>query len=220
MRKFSFREGGADGHHTGREAHYTPAWVVDALLEDPACPLPLVPGGHWVDAGAGDGALHRAVSRHMANLRWTLVEPYAQPRTGHPATRIVRNIWVRENGSPVVPDALVPLVEDANVVISNPPFSLAVRFVLAARAACPDATIVLLQRLGWLDEAREGFFRAHIPDVYVLPRRVAFLRPTGGEQPKMAGLCAWFVWEPEGRPGWHAGTLRLLQRPRAQEVLL
>lgn len=198
--------------HTGREAHYTPAWVVDALLQDPHCPEALRPRAsrHWVDAGAGDGAIYRAVMRH-GSPRFTLVEPYPDTsliqfaRTRHtslPARVDVRlSVWVHPSGPAQVPEEIAHEVAGADVVISNPPFTLATRFVVGARAACPDAWIVVLQRLGWLDEARDEWFRAYWPDVYVIPRRVAFLRPSGGYQDKMAGLCAWFVWPPAGGAG-------------------
>lgn len=206
--------------YTGREAHYTPAWVVDALLQDSHCPKRLRPreGQHWVDAGAGDGAIYRAVMRH-GGPRFTLIEPHINdtlarlgrtiPQHGSPQRDVRLSVWVDDNGH--VPVEIGQLVYGADIFVSNPPFSLAVQFVEGARAKCPDADIVILQRLGWIDEARESWLRAFWPDKYIIPRRVKFLRPSGGyHDGAIAGLCAWFHW-PAGVGRRARGVTRLLE---------
>jgi hypothetical protein len=60
-----------------------------------------------------------------------------------------------------------------DVIVTNPPYSLAEDFITQALKIAPN--VVMLLRLNFLaSEKRSRFMRAHTPDVYVLPNRPGF----------------------------------------------
>lgn len=85
-----------------------------------------------------------------------------------------------------------------DLIITNPPFSLAQRFVERALADVRvGGTVAMLLRLAFLErQARAPFHRAHPSDVYVLPKRPSFSADGATD----SSAYAWFVWGP-GRGG-------------------
>ena len=83
----------------------------------------------------------------------------------------------------------------AQVVIFNPPFSLAVLFVRQTWELFPGAWTVMLQRQSFLAPARARWLRDHVPDSYTLGRTRPKFR--GGQSD--ACEYAWYVWPPDGR---------------------
>lgn len=79
-----------------------------------------------------------------------------------------------------------------DLVLTNPPYKLAMEFVQKALVeVIPGGTVAMLMRLNWLASQKRGaFLRANTPAVYVLPRRPSF---TG----KGTDACdyAWMVWQ-------------------------
>jgi hypothetical protein len=67
----------------------------------------------------------------------------------------------------------------AEIVITNPPFSLAQAVVQAAWRLCPNANIWILQRRTWHDQARAEWFARHQPDELTIARRIRFRWPDG-----------------------------------------
>ena len=63
-----------------------------------------------------------------------------------------------------------------DLVITNPPFQLAMEFVQhAMRFIQPAGAVAMLLRLNWLASLkRADFLRRFCPDVHVLPRRPSF----------------------------------------------
>ncbi len=92
-----------------------------------------------------------------------------------------------------------------DLVVTNPPFTLAMEFVQAAlKVLSPSGTCAMLLRLNWLASMKRAeFLSRHCPDVYVLPRRPSF---TGGGTD--ATDYGWFLWRGPGVR--ERGELRVL----------
>ena len=90
---------------------------------------------------------------------------------------------------------------DVNMVVTNPPFSLAAEFVERAIRPINDietnlCAVIMLLPISWLEPAkkRERLLLSGLDRIHVLPRRPSFTRD---------GRCAssayaWFVWRPGG----------------------
>ena len=158
----------------------TPAWCVRRLLE--AVPLP---GGAWLEPSAGDGAIIRAVNEVRGDAWWWAMELREECRASLVEATAGR-------GSVRIGDFIAePSDGYAAVAILNPPFSLALQFV--ERCLSLAGWVCALERLHWpACAARCDWFRAHMPDVYILPDRPSF---TGDGASDMAEY-AWFVWPP------------------------
>lgn len=92
--------------------------------------------------------------------------------------------------------------DEPDLVIGNPPYSLAAEFAWKAAewaAASPGRAAALLLRLSFLEPAsgRAVLFERHRPDVLILPRRPAF---DGRGTDSITS--AWFVWPGIGRLVW------------------
>lgn len=79
-------------------------------------------------------------------------------------------------------------------VITNPPFSLAELFIRHARKIAPNATLIFLLRLAFLESQKRIKFWQEFPlsELYILSKRPSF---TGFGTDSCA--YAWFVWKPE-----------------------
>lgn len=179
------------------EADYypTPAWCVRRLIERAE-----LPGGDWLEPAAGDGAIIRAVNAVRADINWTAVELRHECRDSlvgmcFPLLGVDFLKWNSIGGY--------------HVIVTNPPYSLAMEFV---KASLPLASYVaMLLRVNFLGSAkRSAFFRDEMPDVYVLPNRPSF---TGGGTD--ATEYAWMVWTPER--GRRRGRLEVLAETPAAE---
>jgi hypothetical protein len=98
-----------------------------------------------------------------------------------------------------------------DVVICNPPFSLAREFV---ETSLPLGDWVLMfLRLNFLGSARRNaFFRRRMPDVYVIPDRPSFT--ADGKTDSIE--YAWFVWPPGSRLRT-TGEVRVLRTTSLEE---
>jgi hypothetical protein len=81
-----------------------------------------------------------------------------------------------------------------DLVITNPPFSLALEFAKhALQFLRPGGTLALLLRLNWLASGkRSEWLRDNTPSLYVLPKRPSF----SADGKTDATDYAWFVWRP------------------------
>ena len=97
-----------------------------------------------------------------------------------------------------VADALTVSWPASDLILTNPPYVLAVEFVLrGVREAARGTTVAMLLRLAFLaSQARHTLHAQHPADVYVLSKRPSFL--AGGQSD--SADYAWFVWGP-GRGG-------------------
>ncbi len=99
----------------------------------------------------------------------------------------------RVNGHAVVTgDALSLTWPSADLIITNPPFSMAQEFATKALASvAPGGTVALLLRLGFLEgKKRLAFHRANGSSVFVLTSRPSFT----GDGRTDASAYGWFVW--------------------------
>ena len=189
------------GKRSEADFYPTPAWCVDRLLEAVA-----LPAGVWLEPAAGQGAIVKTVNARRGDVKWDVVEldarfkPTLSREVGKRAviTRSFLDVSPRDLRMPV------------SVVLTNPPYSLAMPMI--EHALCFDASfVVMLLRLNFLASAgRATFMRMHAPDVYVLPNRPSF-SGMGTDSIEYA----WFVWH--GRKRRRRGVLSVLAPTTAEE---
>lgn len=195
------------GKRQPQDLYETPTWCVTRLLD-----RVWLPPGHWIEPAAGRGAIMRAVEEHP---RYRAFRPF-EPRVRWEAVEI--NDAFEHDLEPYAGTALsigASFLDEGfpagckDVLITNPPFSLALDFV---RAALPIAPwVVMLLRLNFIaSRARAGVFSREMPDVYVLPNRPSF---TGGGSD--ATEYAWFVWTPDR--GRRSGRVEVLAETPVNE---
>jgi 16S rRNA A1518/A1519 N6-dimethyltransferase RsmA/KsgA/DIM1 with predicted DNA glycosylase/AP lyase activity len=145
----------------------TPHWVVHRLLEKI-----VLPGGNWLEPGAGEGNIIRAVNRPDVN--WTALELRKECRPHLQRIEPCPEIIITDKFVAKVEDRRKPLYgRKFDVALGNPPFSLALEFVQESLDLAD--TVVMLLRLNFLaSSTRAEFMRSWIPDVYVLPNRPSF----------------------------------------------
>lgn len=187
---------------TGHEFYPTPEYAITPLLDSDLLTLP---SGVWVEPCVGTGNIVRAVNRHRSDVTWHCVD-------------------IDERVAQYVPGATVadflemePLKVGADVLIMNPPFSLAIDF--ACRATTWARWVVMLQRLNWFgSQKRRAFLQSHAPDVYVLPKRPSF-RPDGQTD---SIEYAWFVWSPMNSTPVtrRTGRIAMLDMPRTEQTTI
>lgn len=170
----------------------TPAWCVRRLLEGLA-----LPGGRWLEPGAGDGAIIRAVNAVRSDVTWTAMELREECRPALDAT-----LRVKHGNELVIGDFLAPPplrepdelwrpIDDLGrfaVALGNPPFPLAIPFVEAALRVA-DVVVMLLSTGILGSEERASWWPTHAADQLVIPDRISF-RGSGSD----TTTCAWFVW--------------------------
>jgi hypothetical protein len=190
----------ADGRGAVRVAsdfYPTPAACVARLLEVVNLPS----DGLWLEPAAGDGAIIRAIGER----RWIAIEIREECRLAlggllfdHPGSSVGIADFLSE-----------PVRNDYRVVITNPPYSLALEFIKRSFQVAPNAWIVMLLRLNFAaSQKRAAFMRAFPPDVYVLPNRPSFT----GTGKTDATEYAWFIWPAEpARSTRKCGTFQVLR---------
>lgn len=162
------------------DAYYTPAWCVHALLREVR-----LPPGRWLEPAAGEGAIIRAVTEVMDGVEWYAAEVRKE------ACKVLYSLDVpTEERDWLKPLSIVYGLEPrVDVVITNPPYSLAMEFIQRAFKVT-NGPVVMLLRLPFLaSQKRAAFFREHAPDIYILPKRPSFTSK-GSD----ATDYAWFVW--------------------------
>lgn len=176
------------GRRSEADNYPTPNWCVQRLLEDSHWRLP---DGVWCEPCAGDGAIVRAVNafreqRRLSPLQWQVGDLRAK-------TRVFLD--------PLVGPANVEIADyresqlrrkPVQVLITNPPFSLAEQILRAARTHSQH--VLLLLRLNFLgSEQRYSYLQQHRPEnIFVLPNRPAFK----GDGKTDSIEYAWFHWSP------------------------
>jgi hypothetical protein len=178
----------------------TPRWAIKSLLESDQL---ILPGGIWIEPCAGTGRIISTVNSYRDDVDWIVIEllerfeSYLRPliRPGRDAMGKFGDFVHRPWSRPY-----------ADVLIMNPPFSLAMDFVKTAFRRA--AWVVCLQRQNWFSKPREAWLRKHCPDAYALPKRASF-RPDG-----KTDSCeySWFVWPPGNRKR-RCGKLTMLELP-------
>lgn len=191
----------APAKDTGEEFYPTPRDAILALLETDLVQLP---GGNWIEPCAGTGRIISTVNEYRSDVRWHAFE--IDPRLGSVLTTAIR---------PGL-DVLAPFGDfvhrswpypPAAAMVFNPPFSLAMDFVLAGFERA--RWVAMLQRSNWFAPARSNWLREHCPDVYPLAKRPSFT-PDGKTD---STEYSWFVWPPDGRDR-RSGRVAMLEPAR------
>lgn len=186
----------------------TPSWTVAPMLRELA-----LPGGDWLEPGAGDGAIVRAVAAAgRTDVRWTALELRVECRD----TLVEAGAHEVIVGNFMVEAAkLAAAGRRFDVAIGNPPFSSAFAFVRLALELADN--VVMLERSPWIGDAadRFRFFRTRMPNELRVGR-VDFDGRGGDSIP-----YSWFHWQTTGRGGGaltrSVGSLVLLARPHDRE---
>lgn len=175
----------------------TPHWCVDRLLQK----LKL-PSGLWLEPGAGNGDIIRAVSATRTDINWAASE--LRPECAQVLRRAAPDIVVRIGNFLGQEAADFELTgEKFDVAIGNPPFRHAIAFVRHALTMADH--VVLLLRLNFLgSQERADFMRETGPDIYILPDRPSF----EGDGDTDSIEYAWFHWSSytmggDGGGAWH-----------------
>jgi predicted RNA methylase len=171
----------------------TPAWTVHRLLE-----VLQLPGGKWFEPCAGDGAIMKAVQEVRKDVTWVANE--IQPEMKEKLEKIQGVTSVTSA------DFLKMSTDDLpeyKVIITNPPFNLAMECIQQSLGLHADYVIFLL-RLNFLaSKSRAKFMHENTPDVYVLSQRPRFTSNGGCDSIDYA----WFVWSPSRLPLHAPGKL-------------
>ena len=162
----------------------TPRWTVHRLLE-----VLHLRGGDWLEPGAGEGDLIRAVAETGRNdINWTALELRPECKSHLEKLKPRPEIIITDKfiGAPERERPLRGRRFD--VAFGNPPFSLAIEFIRECFEVADR--VVFLLRLNFLaTSSRSRFMRTYAPDIYVLPQRPSFNgRGTDSQE------YAWFVW--------------------------
>lgn len=189
------------GKRIANDYYPTPSWCVDRLLDYLPMPkgYPMAPSGKWLEPGAGDGNIIKAVNARMSPApTWTAVElqqSFKSDLEGLAEDVRIEN-YLESNIEP----------REHNVIITNPPFSLALEFIKKSIELRPEYVCMLL-RLNFMGSSeRSSYLRRFAPDVYVIPNRPSF-NGKGNDSIEYA----WFVWERQkGYGGYGTGMIRIL----------
>lgn len=187
------------GQRSEADEYPTPPWAVHRLLEDEYA-APCFPGGKWLEPGAGDGAIIRAVYEVRSDVFWTALELREECRGDliqvvGPGKVLIENY--------VEPPADSLLAKDYDVAMGNPPYRLAAPFI--ERSLEIASVVALLLRVNYLaSEKRNSFMRSRTPDTYILPNRPSF-RGKGTDSPEYG----WFIWTQQKSET--VGRLRILK---------
>lgn len=176
------------------EDYYTsPSWTVRRLLEAWQPPK----DGVVVEAGAGNGAVIKAVGSLISRKRWRAIELRIEETAALSALadQVVIGNFLHQG-------EIDPLVK---LVMGNWPFSRAWEFFIRARYLYPAAAICVQLRLAFIaSQERAEQMRKCPPDLYVLPDRPQYK----GDGNSDNSDYAWFNWPPVGERS--AGRLVVL----------
>lgn len=165
------------------EYYATPAKAVHQLLGHVD-----LPGGRWLEPGAGSGSIIRAVNQVRQDVDWTAVE--LNPR--------MKQRLVKTKARTIIANFLHTFVTGKfDLALGNPPFSLAAYFLEHSMQLAPQ--VVLLLRLNWLGSSSKRrwiFDRYGVPDLFVLEDRPSFVG-----QGTDATDYAWMRWKRGGQKG-------------------
>ncbi len=149
----------------------------------------------WEPA-CGDGRLSRVLEHHGFDVLSTDLRPHSgYGNCKHDRATI-------SGGFDFLHDDLAKrwgLQYEPDMIVTNPPFSLAEAFIRKALSYTPNV-VMLLKATYWNAASRLPFFEEHRP-AFVLPLtwRLAFLEEERGKQPIMD--CVWVIWSQQNQPG-------------------
>jgi hypothetical protein len=138
---------------------------------------------------AGNGNIIRAVNEYLPDhkILWTAVEKRKACRKKLEKLKIA-DLLIEDFFKP---DACDWSVNQFDLVLTNPPFSLAYEFIYACASLAPARAFLL--RLNYLGtEKRQPWFRQDAPDIDVAPNRPGFRNTASGHTDSIE--YGWFKW--------------------------
>ena len=209
------------GQRSPADNYPTPNWCTHRLLDRLVPRYPEIAQGRWLEPGAGEGNILLGVEE------WFHARAAVSENHLHKAERpILDACELREECRPYLErycDIVQigdyfkqgpPPDQEYTLIGTNPPFSLAMEFILTSLKA-NTRFVTMLLRLNYVgSERRHEFFTRYAPDIYVLPNRPSFKGT--GETDSIE--YAWFLWDKKtqaqkrkGRPSTGELTLRTLR---------
>ena len=172
------------------DVYPTPRWAVDRFLDE----WPVITQNremHWLEAGAGDGAIVHAVNewrrrRKLVPILWTVCEirELCAPTLHH----LSDDVRILDFAN--APLDSLTIGEDYDAAIFNPPFTLTMQFLRRCLAMCEH--VAMLQRQNFIGSAeRNDELRANMPDQWMIPDRVDFAGDGSGD----AIGHSWWTWD-------------------------
>lgn len=180
-------------HQIGLDQYHTPAWATRAILM--AVPDIVKNTRSVFDPCLGKGQVISATADFIAEKTDTKVTCSGIEIDPTLASGCPPNIRVQ------VGDSLPMDWGKHDLIITNPPFSLAQEFAVKVNQMVRkyDSIGIMLLRLSFLEgKKRVGFHESYPADVYVLSKRPSF---TGKKTDSCA--YAWFVWGKNRGNRWY-----------------
>lgn len=185
------------GERSEADDYPTPHWCLHRLLD--AMPE-LREGGNWLEPAAGVGDLMTATESYDPKLlvpwkppRWTAIELREE---AHDSLKLFKSAGICKRL--ICPQDFFKFKTRAqyDVILTNPPFWLAQKFIEKSIAMKPRFVIMLL-RLNYVgSQKRHDFFtKCMAHRIYVLPDRPPFTKNKHGRWATDSIEYAWFVWD-------------------------
>lgn len=176
-----------------QELYETPKWLVYAFWKKFADQDLLVNSYKFMEPCCASGNVIKATNKffkenHLPDINWSVAEinPKFEPElhNGYNFPSI-SSVFIGDYLTAAWPKTK----EDRfDLIITNPPFSLAEKFI--EKAITEAKVVVMLLRVNFLgSKKRVEFFKKYKPDIYISPKRPSFEK--GGTD---ATEYAWFVW--------------------------
>jgi hypothetical protein len=162
----------------------SPFWVPKSLVNEI-----YLPGGEWIEPCAGEGNIISAINEIRKDISWSAVEIREECLDSLKKLCPLSDIFIAD----FLTLSLDFSGKRFDVAITNPPFNLSMEII----KRCFDIAdwVVINQRLNFLGSLKRfEFFKANMPDVYVLPRRPKYNPDRNGTD---ATEYCWLVWPPE-----------------------
>lgn len=193
-----------------KEQYPTPPWITYMLWKKLAEHDLAINGPKFFEPCAGSGSIVKATNYAMTKLG--LFEPsWAANEIDHKYEQELLALKCNNTGFHNYLE-LPTLETKYDLIITNPPFSLAEDFIIKA---CQEAkTVAMLLRINFLGTKRRVpfFQKVGLPTLYVSPKRPSFIKGTTD-----ATEYAWFVWDTEANsPTW--GGYYMLDFPTKEEL--
>lgn len=146
-------------------------------------------GNEFLECCAGDGVIVRALRRNFEEINISAIEIREEEKS--------RLLYAGADAVDIAdfrqwkPDGKI------DVIITNPPYSIAQEIIEHCFEIAPEAEIIMLLRLAFLEsKKRKSFWGKHpVTQIYVLSERPSF---TG--KGTDATAYAWFVWSKYREP--------------------
>ena len=146
-------------------------------------------GNEFLECCAGDGVIVRALRRNFEEINISAIEIREEEKS--------RLLYAGADAVDIAdfrqwkPDGKI------DVIITNPPYSIAQEIIEHCFEIAPEAEIIMLLRLAFLEsKKRKSFWGKHpVTQIYVLSERPSF---TG--KGTDATAYAWFVWSKSREP--------------------